>query len=290
MTKTKQATAKAGTAVAKPDTASKEVAGFDYGEEMAGAGYEQQDSSFLAIPFLAVLQSNSPQCGEEDSKARPGMFFNTVTGDLRQGSKGVKFLPAYVDHVFVEWVPRDKGGGGGAGFVGIHQPSSDVVREAQKRPPKEDKRSVFLTEAGNELVETYYMYGVVLDDDNEPEGLAVIAFTSTKIRAFRNYMSKLNYFNFRKAGLPRRPPLFANTFVMTTTKQKNTRGEFFNVEIEPAVNGSVADSMLTKDHPAVVAGYDVYQMVKSGRAAAAYDTEQATAGSGGSGGDEEIPF
>lgn len=288
MTKTKQA---AGSkAVAKPDAAGTAVAGFDYGEEMAGAGYEQQDSSFLSIPFLAVLQSNSPQVSAEDSKARPGMFFNTVTGDLRPGSQGVKFLPAYVDHVFVEWVPRDKGGGGGAGFVGIHQPTSDVVREAAKRPPKEDKRSVFLTESGNELVETFYMYGVVLDDDSEPEGLAVIAFTSTKIRAFRTYMSKLNYFNFRKAGMSQRPPLFSNTFVMKTVKQKNTRGEFFNVEIEPLKDG-VLESMLPKDHPAVLAGYDVYKMVKSGKAGAAYETEQATAGSGDGGGlDEEIPF
>lgn len=285
--------AAAGTrAVAKPAKGGA-LASFDYGED-SGAGFEGQDASHLSIPFLALLQSNSPQVTAEDSTLKAGMLYNTVTEEAFKGSEGVEFIPACVDHVFVEWVPRSKGGGGGAGFVGVHQVDSEIVMAAKARPRLADqKRSVLLTEDGNELVETFYMYGVLVDSDGNQAGLAVLSFTSTKIKVYRNYSTKISLFNWKKAGMPARPPLFANRVRVTTVKQSNTQGDFYNLVLTPAVDGDVAKSMLPPDSPLLAAARDVWNMVRSGAAKAAHQTERSTSGVGSAEettGDDEIPF
>ena len=62
----------------------------------AGAGLENVDSESIAIPFLRVLQSNSPQCDEAQAEfmegARPGMFLETVSGELFDGKRGIENL------------------------------------------------------------------------------------------------------------------------------------------------------------------------------------------------------
>src|ERR1043165_469587 len=92
--------------------------GFDYGEH-AGAGFETVKSSDLSIPFLQVLQSNSPQVEDQKPEgSQPGLIFNSVTGEL---STKVVFQPVYTQDMYVEWVPRNKGGG----FVEAHLPDSE---------------------------------------------------------------------------------------------------------------------------------------------------------------------
>ena len=93
------------------EKANTSMAAFDYGSH-AAEGFENQTQEDLKIPFLSVLQSNSPQCDDENfPDARPGMIFNSVTEELADGKEGVVFVPATTDHVYTEWVPIDDGGG-----------------------------------------------------------------------------------------------------------------------------------------------------------------------------------
>ena len=106
-------------------------------ENDAGSGFEAVDRDSVAIPFLAVLQKGSPQCDEDDDAyidgAKAGMFFNTATGQIFDGKKGVTLIPAYFERMYVEWAPRDSGGG----FRGTHDPAitdvSDLERDAAGR-------------------------------------------------------------------------------------------------------------------------------------------------------------
>lgn len=287
----RQAAAGASTAVVKPEAKGTAVAVHDYGDD-SGAGFETQDSSMLSIPFIALLQANSPQCEGEDAKGRPGMLFNTVTEDYISGKEGFIFIPAYIDHKFVEWVPRNKGGG----FVAAYEPDSDMVARAQRRERKPDqKRAVLIADNDvNEILDTHYLYGVIADADGNPNGFGVISFVSTKIKVFRNYNTKLNLYNFKKDGLPARPPLFANSIRVTSVKESNAEGDFFNFALTPAVDGDVKASMLAPDSPLYQAAKDVYAMVSQGRARAAHETERATTGTGAASEtvqlDDEIPF
>lgn len=265
-------------AVAKKETTAVST-GYDYGEE-AGVGFENTDKSDLSIPFLAVLQSNSPQVVDEDpEEASPGMLFNTVTRELVDGSEGIVFLPVHKEIAFAEWIPREKGGG----FVGLHQPKDEIVLKTI-----EDNGGVrtgkLELENGNELVETHYVYGLMLDEEGaDTTGFGVISCTSTKIKPCRDW-------NTAMFTLKGRPPMFANRARVRTVKQKNEKGTFYNFRFEPLKDtwlGSLINPK-TEGH-LLEAARDFREMVTSGEARAAHETERAASGTGG-GDDEEAPF
>ena len=95
-------------AVATVEEKKLPVAAYDYGED-AGSGFEGTKSIDLSIPFLNVLQSNSPAVAEGTLKN--GDIFNSVTGQVYEGKKGVGFQPVYHEQKYVKWKPRDAGGG-----------------------------------------------------------------------------------------------------------------------------------------------------------------------------------
>ena len=96
------------TAVAKTEEKPLALAGgYDYGGD-AGAGFEGTKSSDLSIPFLNVLQSNSPAVAE--GRLKNGDIANSVTGEIYAGETGVPFQPVHHEHKFVKWRPRDAGG------------------------------------------------------------------------------------------------------------------------------------------------------------------------------------
>ena len=98
-------------------------------EGQSGAGFEDTDADDYAIPFVAVLQKGSPQVDPDDGAyingAKPGLFYNTVTGEL---FKDITVIPCARRREFVEWVPRDEGGG----LIGRHDPDSDVVLNCKR--------------------------------------------------------------------------------------------------------------------------------------------------------------
>lgn len=248
----------------------------DYGD-YAGKGFEGQTRADISIPFVTVLQALSPQV-ESMEGAKAGMLFNTVTEELTDGKDGVLFVPAVTQHVFVEWVPRTKGGG----FVAIHQINSDVVKAAQEGTKERGKLS---TEAGNDLIETFYVYGV-LCDDVAPLGMAVIAFTSTKIKVYRKFNTKVRSHLVATASGGRvNPPLFANLSRLGSFKDSNEKGDFYNFAVTPAVGNDLKASLLAVDDPRFLAAIDCKKMVESGLAKAAFESQN-----GESTGGEDIPF
>jgi hypothetical protein len=272
----KTATAeKPGTAVAATKTTAVATPNA-YGED-AGLGFEGTTAKDLAIPFLGILQTNSPQVEGGDKPvegAKPGMIINTVTGELHDGSKGVPFIPVHYDRAFVEWKPRDAGGG----FVASHDPDSELVKaEVAKQP-----RGKIILANKNELIETEYCYGLVLDADFETVlGFAVQSITSTKLTPWRKFKSALYM-------LKGRPPLLANRAVLMTEKQKNEKGTFFNAKYVPA-KGTWLTSLIAPDSPLLQEAKEFRQLVITGIAKAAFETQNA-AGDTGSGNTEDAPF
>jgi hypothetical protein len=71
------------------------------------------------VPLIAVLQGLSPQVNKRDDKyvegAEPGdILLKNAPSPLVKGAGGFVFQPCYFQHEWLEWVPRDDGGG----FVG----------------------------------------------------------------------------------------------------------------------------------------------------------------------------
>lgn len=247
------------------------VGNFDYGE-MAGVGFENQTRDDYAIPFLGILQGLSPQLETVDG-AKPGLIINTVTNDLHP-KDGVAFVPAWTEHLYVEWKPRDQGGG----FVGVHAIDSEVVSQARNGSQEFGKYS---TLAGNDLIETFYVYGLVVREDGGLEQ-AVLAFSSTKIKKYKAWMTKAKMIQIDLGGGRRiNAPLPAHRYRLRTIKEKNTKGEYWNWDISFDGTNAV-ECRLAPDSPEFQEAVNVMKLVKSGAARAAHETQ----GGAGSGGDE----
>ncbi|CAM9957740.1 unnamed protein product, partial [Chrysoparadoxa australica] len=235
--------------------------------------------------------SNSPEVEEElIPGAKTGDMVNTVTGELIKSDDGVVFLPVHKEEAWVEWVPRNKGGG----FAGLHDPAGELVQGLIKEnggsriPPKgsDGKRIAFKTDNGNEVIETYYVYGLILNaEGTEVESFAVISFSSTKIKPYRDWLTSMYL-------IKGKPPMFANRARIKSVKQKNESGTYANFSINP-LKESWAKSLINPAEEAdlLAEATDFRKMVLSGVARADFNAQQnaATGGDGGAEGDK-APF
>ncbi len=228
----------------------------DYSDH-EGQGFENQTAADQLIPFLSVLQKMSPQV-DENPKAKPGLLYNTVSQEVY--GKEVLFVPAITDHCYVEWKPRDDGGG----MVGKHSLHSEIVSDAKK----EHEFGKLKTPEGNDLVETFYIYGVVVDGDPK-EGnvlsVAIVAFTSTKISIYKKINTRLSTFQITNnaTGRKQRPPLFAHLLRIGTQQQENVHGKFFNFDIK-TFGEEMMEGLLNPNDPRFAAAAAVREAVESG--------------------------
>lgn len=267
----------AKTAVAKTETTAVSTE-LDYGGDV-GQGFENLTSADLTIPFIQVLQTNSPQVkkpkdgGVEGASA--GMMINTVTNDLFDGDEGMLFVPVSTEHIHIEWKSRKAGGG----FVKIHGADSPDVIKKGKTFGK------YLLDNGNELAETFQFYAIILDSAGQPLGPAVISFASTKIKAYKDMMTRLNSFTIPTPAGRKSPPLFANRLKMTTFADKNEQGDFYNVRLDSAAD-SLKDGLIPPNDPLYKVAKDFRDMVIGGQV----KVDHAKVGAGGDEEGGEPPF
>ena len=97
--------------------ATKETAIATYDDDLlsGGTGLEETTAEDFAIPFIRILQQMSPQLNKQDGRyneeAQAGMLVNTVTNEVYDGDTGVTVVPCAYVKKYIEWIPREKGGG-----------------------------------------------------------------------------------------------------------------------------------------------------------------------------------
>lgn len=192
---------------------------FDYGKH-ANRGKENMTTDDSAIPFIRILQSNSPQVKKGEARipgAEEGMFLNTVSNEVFDK---FYFIPCATDHLYVEWKPRSQGGG----FAGRHPLHSGIMSKTKKGG--ENGRKDVLPN-GHEIVETFYVVGMILDtpDATMPSGFAMLAFTSSGITRYKKSIGEL-----RKVP---NAPLYGFKLEITTDQQSNSDGSWSNWVIRP---------------------------------------------------------
>lgn len=257
------------TELAAVDTNTGEI--LDYGaySDYADSGFENQGADDYSLPFMRILQALSPELETNDS-LRPGMILNTVTGETFDGKKGISFIPASTKHEFVEWVPRDVGGG----FVAAHSPTSELVTRVTGGGRA---AGALKTPAGNDLIETFYVYGVVLTAEGSAVP-AVISFESSKIKKYKGWMTKARSIQIQVSNNPPRrvvAPLFSHVYRLTTVVEKNKKGSFHNWEI--GFDGdSAAACRLPTNHELFQAALKVRSMLDSGEAKVDYAAQGAS--------------
>lgn len=184
------ATRKAGTAVSK--SSSKNVPAYLKNKEMSGRGADM-DQSDLLIPMVRILQKMSPEVDKATASfikgAEPGdIYIKNAPNPIIKGEEGFLFQPCFRRKAFVEWLPRNKGGGGGAGFVASHAEEPSDTEQATIAGPDGERQVRRRKSNGNLVVETRYYGGFIIrgefDDDgnfeqHEPPMAAVIPFAGS---------------------------------------------------------------------------------------------------------------
>ena len=273
------------TAVATTSTAGA-LAAMDFGDH-SGVGTQNMTSADQAIPFLSCLQALSKVIADPTQKvkgAEAGMIMDSVSKELYSGDKGVAFLPCNTKRVFVEW----QGEPGSGTVVGRYAPNDPVVKEANAKFSFNELQSP----KGNRLVETFYLIGMILDDDMVATSFAIMSFTSTKIKSYKASIGVIRTI----AG---NAPLYAFPLRITTKAETRTKGTSYNFVVSPLGHedkvfkvGALA-SVITPDSPYAAdlfaAGKILAADFDADAANVAYDTEGSHGGDKG-GGSEDEPY
>lgn len=245
---------------------------FDY-SEYAGQGFENHTKDDYAMPFLGIVQANSPII-ETVASAKPGAMFNTVTQQIFDGKAGLAFLPVKTEHKVIEWKPRTLGGG----FVGTHEFDNEFI-EKVKAEQEFGKWKVIKGDINsNDLVETFYVYGIAIDENGFSSPM-VIGFTSTKIKSYKNWMNKANAIQMKLPNgriiSSREFPIYAHRYRLTTTSQKNAKGSFYNFNIALDGEDATAARLPTNDTYFIKAR-EFFQLLGEGEVKVAHETQTQT--------------
>jgi hypothetical protein len=234
-------------------------------------GFENATADSYAIPFLAILQSNSPQVkktsGSYIDGATEGMLLNTVQNTVLEAEEeGVLVIPVAYRQGFVEWIPRDQGGG----FVQEYLP-----HEAPRTERDDDNRDVLPN--GNELIDTRYHSVLLMNEDGTASPI-VIAMTRTQVKKSKRWMSLMQDIKFPKAdgSGTYTPPMFSHVYRLKVVPEQKDEYSWWNWDVtkERIIEDGAIVAQAKKFHDAIAAG-EVREATDSQTAAAGDDTESA---------------
>lgn len=223
--------------------------------EFAGMGLEEVRSDDLAIPFLRILAQLSPQVNKRDGAyiqgAEPGMLFNTVTNELFDGEKGVLVVPCYFNRRYVEWAPREKGGG--------YRDSYDVDNPIIKRTTRNEKGDDILPN-GNVLTNTMQFFVLLLTDEGPQRCL--LTMSSTQLKKGKRWLSIIQNFTGKdKNGKPFPLPAFSHVYRLRTVNEQNDKGNWFGFDVAVERRLTLADD---DDHAIFSMGRDFSVSIRKG--------------------------
>lgn len=186
----------------------------------------RMDTGDIALPYIVVLQTNSPQVNPAKAQfiegAQAGMLYNTVMDVVFNGrTEGMAVIPCAYERKFVEWVHRDQGGG----WVAEHSIESDIMNHT--RP--DDKGKPRLPN-GNVVVETAYHYILFKDPDTEAWGQGIMAMSSTFLKKNRKWNNMIT--TSKIPGTDKQAPRFLYAYQLTSVVETKGENSWFVPELK----------------------------------------------------------
>jgi hypothetical protein len=218
------------TQVAVKEESANALALVSHFEEDAQAGFDNMGQDDFALPFLRLLTNTSPEVGDVDG-AMPGMIYNSVTGQLFDGKKGIMVVPAAYVRQYIEWAPRGSGSGAP---IGIYPSTSDILTRTHREPG--DNKDYL--DNGNYIENTANHYVMVIDENGVPSP-ALIVMKSTQLKKSRKWNSMMMSVKLQGRNGLFTPAIYSQIYRLTSTAESNDKGKWFGWEIERV--GSVED-------------------------------------------------
>lgn len=240
-----------------------------YDDSDLGAGFEDFTKDDVAVPFIAILQKQSPQAEEDNPKyikgAKPGMLFNTVSSAIYDGKeRGITVIPVHRVRSYIEWIPKDDGGG----LVNVFTPDSEAVKQVLADSGKQFGK--LKIGDGNDLVETFSMFALVVREDGTYERV-VISFSSSQIATYKRWMTMAQSVQVPTPdGRLVVPPMFAHKYRLKTAFTQKKDYTWYKYAVQWDGDDALA-SRLTPSDPLYHAAKEFRQMVISGSVKADYE-------------------
>jgi len=204
-------------------------------EEDAAKGLGKIGQDDLALPFLKILGQLSPEVNKRDGKyvegAEPGMIFNSVTGELYDGVKGLDVIPAFYKLEYIEW--KDRGDGPGAP-VAIYDSSSDIMSKTKADANYKDRLP-----NGNYIEKTASHF-VIINGDSP--STALISMKSTQLKISRKWNSMMSGIKLKGKNGLYTPASFSHIYKLKTTQMSNDKGTWFGWEVSKV--GPITDASI----------------------------------------------
>ena len=236
-------------------------------EQDAVGGLEGVSNEDLATPRLKILMQLSPEL-ESNEKARAGMIFNTVTGEVYDGKVGILVLPCAFQRQYVEWEERGQGSGAP---VNVYEASRDILQRVTRDQSNKDR-----LENGNYVETCANHFVMLLDKETKSGSPAVITMKSTQLKKSRRWNSMMLNLKIQGSNGPFTPASYSHIYKLTVDKEKNDLGSWFgwNVErVKPLTNQDI-----------YALAREFANSVKTGTVKAKPEVEDSASGK------EEVPF
>ena len=204
-------------------------------EDDAAKGLGAIGQEDLALPLLKILGQLSPEVNKRDGKyvegAEPGMIYNSVSGELYDGVKGIDVIPCFYKLEYIEW--KDRGEGLGAP-VAIYDSSSDIMSKTKPDANYKDRLP-----NGNYIEKTASHFVIVSGDS---PSTALISMKSTQLKISRKWNSMMSGIKMKGANGMFTPASFSHIYKLKTTQMSNDKGTWFGWEVSKV--GPVTDKGL----------------------------------------------
>jgi hypothetical protein len=204
-------------------------------EDDAAKGLGTIGQEDLALPFLKILGQLSPEVNKRDGKyvegAEPGMIYNSVSGELYDGVKGINVIPCFYKLEYIEW--KDRGEGIGAP-IAIYDSSSDIMSKTKPDANYKDRLP-----NGNYIEKTASHFVIVSGDS---PSTALISMKSTQLKISRKWNSMMSGIKMKGANGMFTPASFSHIYKLKTTQMSNDKGTWFGWEVSKV--GPVTDKGL----------------------------------------------
>lgn len=252
MPKTKQEVAKVSTKITGLSSALAERMARDAGKGVS------KDASDNMVPLIYILQAQSPQVLKRNPAYIPGaeagsIWLKGITDPIVDGEVGIIFQPCFFSKDWVEWVPRESGGG----FVARHphRPGDSTRVEDPRNPSREQ----WERPNGNQLRETRYHAGLVHNHGSHPLPF-VIPMSGSGHSVSRAWMSQMNLKQLENGDTA---PSYGQLWKLCTKLRTNALGEWYTWDIRDS--GWVEN---VKDYDA---GFALYNAFSTGARSAEHE-------------------
>ena len=205
-------------------------------EDDAAAGFENVKTTSLALPILKLLQNGSGEAQRRNQNyvegAEPGMFLNTVTKKLYDGTKGIEVIPCHYKLEYQEWADY---GTGSNRPENIYADDSDILSKTTKDSSGKDR-----LDNGHYIQTTGQHYVLIVSDDSVEQ--ALISMSSSQGKISRGWNSMMLSITFEGKNGPYNPSSFSHSYKLTSVLNSGKGNQWYGYNV--AKIGPVKDEAL----------------------------------------------